>query len=75
MDGSHNVHDDCRGHGGVVFTMGKGATASYSRKLKLNTRSSTETELMTANVFMPKMLWSLYFIRHRDTRWNAFGLY
>jgi hypothetical protein len=37
VDGSHNVHADCRGHGGAVFTMGKGATTSYSRKVKHNT--------------------------------------
>jgi hypothetical protein len=26
VDGSHNVHWDCKGHGGAMFTMGKGAT-------------------------------------------------
>ena len=35
VDGLHNVHPDCRGHRGVLFSMGKGATTSYSRKLKL----------------------------------------
>ena len=43
VDGSHNVHWDCKGHGGAVFTLGKGATSSYLRKVKFNTRSSTET--------------------------------
>ena len=33
IDGSHNVHWDCKGHGGALFTMGKGATSSYSRKV------------------------------------------
>jgi hypothetical protein len=37
VDGSHNIHWDCKGHGGALFTMGKGATSSYSRKVKLNT--------------------------------------
>ena len=45
VDGSHNVHWDCKGHAGAVFKMGKGATTSYSRKVKLNTRSSTKMEL------------------------------
>jgi hypothetical protein len=31
VDGSHNVHWDCRGHGGAMFTLGKGATNSYLR--------------------------------------------
>ena len=62
VDGSHNVHWDCRGHGGAMFTLGKGATNSYSRKVKLNTRSLTEMDLVTADMYMPEMLWSLYFI-------------
>jgi hypothetical protein len=50
VDGSHNVHWDCRGHGGAMFTLGKGATNSHSRKVKLNTRSLMETELVTADM-------------------------
>jgi hypothetical protein len=34
MDESHNTHWDCAGHGGAMFTMGKGATRSYSQKSK-----------------------------------------
>jgi hypothetical protein len=62
VDGSHNVHWDCKGHGGAVFTLGKGATSSYSRKLKLNIRSSTETELLTADMHMLETIWSLHLI-------------
>ena len=51
VDGSHNTHWDCKGHGGAMFTMGKGATSSYSRKVKLNTRSSTETELVVSDMY------------------------
>ena len=58
VDASHNTHWDCRGHGGAMFTMGKGDTTSYLRKLKLNSRSSTETELLTSDMYMPEMLWS-----------------
>jgi hypothetical protein len=38
VDGSHNVHWDCKGHGGTMFTMGKGATSTYSRKVKLKNK-------------------------------------
>ena len=62
VDGSHNVHWDCKGHGVAVFTVGKRATLSYSRKLKLNTRSLTKTELVAADMYTPEMLWRLYFI-------------
>ena len=62
VDGSHNVHWDRKGHGGAMFTMGKGAVSSYSRKVRLNMRSSTETEWVVADMYMLEMLWSLYFI-------------
>ena len=76
VNGSHNiVHWDCKGHGRAVFTMGQGATSSYSRKLKLNTRSSTETELVTADMFMPEMLWSLHFIQVQGYEVECVGLY
>jgi hypothetical protein len=63
VDGSHNVHWDCKGHRGAMFMLGEGAVLSYSRKLKLNTRSSTKMELVTTDMYMPKMLWSLYFMQ------------
>jgi hypothetical protein len=63
VDGSHNTHWDCKRHEGAMFTMGKGATRSYSRKVKLNKRSSSETELVVSgDMYMPEMLWSIHFI-------------
>ena len=75
VDGAHNIHWDCKGHGGAVFKLGKGATTSYLRKVKLNTRSSTETELYVANMFMPEMLWLLYFIQAQGYEAECVGLY
>jgi superfamily I DNA and RNA helicase len=50
------------GHTGAVMILGEGGVSSSSRKVKLNTRSSTETELVSADMYMPEMLWSLNFI-------------
>jgi hypothetical protein len=75
VDALHNVHWDCKGHGGVMFTLGKGATSSYSRKVKLATRSLTETELVTADMFMPEMLWTLHFIEEQGYGTECIGLY
>ncbi len=61
VDGLHNVHWDCPGHNGAMFTLEKEVTNSYLRKVQLNTRSLMETELVTADMYMPEMLWSLYF--------------
>jgi len=63
VDRAHNVHWDCKGHAGAMFTMGEGALSSYSRKMKVNTRSLTETELVGADMYMLEMLWSLYFMQ------------
>jgi hypothetical protein len=60
VDGLHNIHWDCKGHAGAL---GEGAVSSYSRKIKLNTQSSTEIELVGADMYMPEMLWSLYFMQ------------
>jgi hypothetical protein len=59
----HYVFWDCKSRGGAMFALWKGAVLSYSQKMKLNTRSSTETELVLAGMYMPEMLWSLYFIQ------------
>ncbi len=37
MDGSHQVHKDCRGQIGCLMTMGKGAAISSSNVIKCNT--------------------------------------
>jgi hypothetical protein len=63
VDGSHYVHQDCKGHAGAMFTLGEGAVSSnFLRKLKLNTKISTEMELVRGDMYMSEMLWSLYFI-------------
>ena len=54
---------------------GKGATSSYSRKVKLNSRSSAETELLPADMYMPEMLWSLHFIQPQGYEAECVGLY
>ena len=63
IDGSHNTNWDCKGHDGAMMVIGWGAISSYSRKIKVNTSSSTETELVLVNAYMPEVLWSLYFIQ------------
>jgi hypothetical protein len=75
VDGSHNVHWDCKGHAGAMFTLGEGAVSSYLKKLKLNTQSSTETELVRADMYMPKMLWSLYFMDSQGYDMEIIELY
>jgi hypothetical protein len=45
LDASFAVHDDTKSHTGVLMSPGKGSIQSVSCKQKINTRSSTVTEL------------------------------
>ena len=63
IDAAHAVHWDCKGQTGAGMTLGKGAVTSFSRKQKVNTRSSTETEIVGVDDAMPSILWTLYFIQ------------
>ena len=60
---SYAIHNDCRGHTGLMFTMGTGAVTSFSWKQKLNAKSSTEGELIGVNDALPQILWSRYFMK------------
>ncbi len=55
--------------------MGKSAATSYSRKMKFNSRSSTETELLMSDMYMPEMLWLLYFIQSQGYEPECMRLY
>ena len=46
VDASFAVHPNMQGHTGGGLTMGRGFPISTSTKQKLNTRSSTESELV-----------------------------
>ena len=61
-DASFAVHEDYVSHTGGTMTMGKGSVLSSSRKQKLNTRSSTEAELVAVDDGMSIMLWTKLFL-------------
>jgi hypothetical protein len=46
VDASFAVHKDMRSHTGAVLSLGQGALMSMSLKQKINTKSSTEAELV-----------------------------
>jgi len=56
IDAAFAVHHDMKSHSGLVFTMGKGAIISSSRKQKTNSRSSTEAELNAADNMLSKII-------------------
>jgi hypothetical protein len=62
VDGSFAVHPNMRGHTGGGLSMGRGFPIASSSKQKLNTRSSTESELVAVDDCMPAILWTRYFL-------------
>ena len=62
VDASYAVHPDMRSHTGGCISFGKGMIISKSLKQKLNTKISTEAELVGATDMLPANLWTKYFI-------------
>ena len=56
------LHDDFRSHTGSTFMMGTGATASFSRKQGMNTRSSTNVEVVATDKIISPMIWTQSFL-------------
>ena len=60
VDAYDRTHMDCKVHSGYAMYLYKGSIVGTSKKLKLNTKSSTETELVVADDAHPQFLWSMY---------------
>ena len=62
VDAAYAVHQDMRSHTGAVMSMGTGAFGCKSTKQKLNTKSSTEAEVVGASDFLPSTIWARMFL-------------
>jgi hypothetical protein len=56
LDASYNVHPDMRSHTGGTMSLGRGVIYRTSKRHKLNTKSSTEAELVGVDDVMPQVL-------------------
>jgi hypothetical protein len=63
VDASFTIHPNMRGHFGGGLSLGRGFPIVTSTKHKLNTRSSTETEIVGADDFMPAICWARYLMK------------
>ena len=63
VDGAHGVHPNMRGHTGGCVSLGFGCPITGSNKQKLNTGSSTETELVGVSDWLPMIVWTNYFMQ------------
>ena len=62
VDGSFAVHHDMKSHTGATMSLGKESVYSTSVRQKLNTKSSTEDELVGVDDVMPQVIWTRYFL-------------
>ena len=62
VDVSYGVHDDCKSHTGGCASFGWGVFLTKCQKQKLNTKSSTEGEIVGVSDYMPNMIWGRMFL-------------
>jgi hypothetical protein len=63
VDASYAVHPDIKSHTGGALSLGRGVVYGTSKRQKLNTKSSTEAEVVGTDDVMPQVLWTLYFLK------------
>ncbi len=59
------MHPDFKSHTGGMMTMGKAAIQSISKKQKLNTRSTTEAEVVGSDDCSQQILWTVLFMEEQ----------
>ena len=62
VDVSYGIHADCKSHTGGAISWGWGVIGTKCQKQKLNTKSSTEGEIVGVSDFMPNMVWARMFM-------------
>jgi len=62
VNASFAVHPNMHSHTGGGLTLGRGLPIVSSTKQKLNTQSSTESDLVGVDNMMPIVHWSCYFL-------------
>ena len=62
VDASYAPHHDMRSHSGGCSSFGSGVVMSRSSKQKLNSKSSTEAEVIGVSDMLPYNLWTVYFL-------------
>jgi hypothetical protein len=75
VDASYAVHPDMKSHTGGAMSLGMGVIYGTSKRQKLNTKSSTEAEVVGTDDVMPQILWTLYFLESQGYKINDNVLY
>jgi hypothetical protein len=70
VDAAFSVHNDMKSHTGATMSLGEGAIQSISTKQKVNTRSSTEAELVSLDDVISKIIWTKLFLEEQGYEVN-----
>jgi hypothetical protein len=62
VDASYTVHEDMKSHTGGTISFGTGTVMCKSTKQKLNTKSSTEAEVVGTSDYIPNTIWLRMFL-------------
>ena len=62
VDSVYAVHENIRSHTGGSVSFGIGAVHDRSTPSKINVKSATESELVSAAEYLPYTLWFRYFM-------------
>eukprot|EP00934_Nitzschia_sp_Nitz4_P009475 Nitzschia sp. Nitz4//scaffold72_size95085//86078//87917//NITZ4_004773-RA/size95085-processed-gene-0.38-mRNA-1//-1//CDS//3329557414//9465//frame0 len=65
VDAAYAVHPDMKSHTGGTISLGRGTLFHRSSKQKLNTKSSTEAELVGASDYLPHAIWTKHFLEEQ----------
>ena len=65
IDASFAVHPDCKSHIGACLTLEHGSLLYISAKQKINTKSSTEAELIGVDDTMTFVMWINFSLNHK----------
>jgi hypothetical protein len=75
IDTSHGIHHDMRGHVGCIIKIGKSSIITRSTKMKLNTKSTAETELIGMSEESIQALWIRNFLIDNNYKINKIIIY
>ena len=65
VDVSYGIHHDCRSHTGGFISWGWGVLLTKFQKQKLNTKSSTQGEVVGVSDFLLNMVWARMFLERQ----------
>ena len=75
VDASYAVYNNMRGVTGGCMSMGRGFFHARSSKQKINTKRSTETELVGVSEYVPFNIWAVNFLHEQGYDMNKNILY